>query len=349
MASGAAVLEIDGIDVSVSNPDKIFFEQLGLTKMDLVSYYLSVMPGVLRGCGDRPTLLKRYPNGADGDFFYQKRVPPSHPEWIDTATVTFPSGRTADFLLPTNGAHVIWAINLGCIDLNPWPARSADLDHPDELRLDLDPTPGVPWSDVRRVALLVKEMLEEHGLIGFPKTSGKRGMHINARIEPRWGFKEVRRAALGLARAIEEREPKATTAWWKEERHGVFIDYNQNARDRTVASAYSVRPSSDGRVSTPLRWEEVARVDPAKHTISTVPRRFKKSGDPTEEIDRRAGRIDSLLELADSQEEKGAADAPWPPHHPKQKGEPPRRRPSQNPRSPAKKGGRRGSKGGQTD
>lgn len=324
----AAVLDVDGYEVKISNPEKIFFSELGLTKMDLVEYYLAVMPGVLRGCFARPTLLKRFPNGVSGEFFYQKRVPESRPDWIKTARVTFPSGRSADFLAPDNAAQVIWAINLGCLEMNPWPVRSSDVQHPDEIRLDLDPTPGIPWADVRRIALLVKEVLNEHGLEGFPKTSGSRGMHIYARIEPKWDFTEVRRAALGLAREVVARDPRATTAWWKEERHGVFIDYNQNARDRTIASQYSVRPSPDGRVSTPLRWEEVPRVDPSKHTIRSVPRRFKRIGDPSEGIDDRAGSIESLLQLADSQEQKGAEEAPWPPMFPKQKGERPRVAPS---------------------
>jgi len=319
--------ELNGHEVKVSNPDKLFFPEIGVTKLDLVNYYLAVAAGAIRGVYDRPTSLKRFPNGADGDFFFQKRVPTPRPEWIQTAIVRFPSGRSAEFLTIVDEAHLVWAINLGCIDLNPWPVRRADLDRPDELRVDIDPTPGIPFEHVREVSMVVKEVLEEHGLTGFPKTSGSRGIHINVRIEPRWGFTEVRRAALALAREVERRDPLATTAWWKEQRHGVFLDYNQNARDRTVASAYSVRPKPDGRVSTPLDWDEVPDVEPADWTIATVPERFK-SKDPDAAIDGVVGSLDPLLQLSLEDEKRGEGDAPWPPNFPKMPGEPKRVQPS---------------------
>lgn len=325
--SKAEILDLSGHEVKVTNPDKIFFPEIGVTKLGLVRYYLSVAPGVIRGVYDRPTSLKRFPNGAGGDFFFQKRVPTPRPEWIQTAIVRFPSGRSAEFLTIVDEAHLAWAINLGCIDLNPWPVRRSDLDRPDELRVDIDPTPGIPFAHVREVSMVVKEVLEEHGLTGFPKTSGSRGIHINVRIEPRWGFTEVRRAALALAREVERRDPLATTAWWKEQRHGVFLDYNQNARDRTVASAYSVRPKPDGRVSTPLDWDEVPDVEPADWTIATVPERFK-SKDPDAPIDGVVGSLDSLLQLSLEDEKRGEGDAPWPPNFPKMPGEPKRVQPS---------------------
>ncbi len=321
------ILELAGHEVTITNPDKVFFPEIGFTKLDLVKYYLSVAPGAIRGVHNRPTSLKRFPNGADGDFFFQKRVPSPRPEWIQTAIVRFPSGRSAEFLSIVDEAHLAWAINLGCIDLNPWPVRRTDLDRPDELRVDIDPTPGIPFEQVREVSMVVKQVLDEHNLIGFPKTSGSRGVHINVRIEPLWGFTEVRRAALALAREVERRDPLATTAWWKEQRHGVFLDYNQNARDRTVASAYSVRPKPDGRVSTPLEWDEVPEVEPADWTVLTVPERFK-SKDPDASIDERAGSLESLLELSLQDEEKGVGDAPWPPNFPKMPGEPKRVQPS---------------------
>jgi bifunctional non-homologous end joining protein LigD len=320
-------LELSGHEVKVTNPDKVFFPEIGVTKLDLVNYYLSVAPGAIRGVYDRPTSLKRFVNGAGGEFFFQKRVPAPRPEWIQTAIVRFPSGRSAEFLTIVDEAHLVWAINLGCIDLNPWPVRRADLDRPDELRVDIDPTPGIPFEHVREVTMVVKEVLDEHGLTGFPKTSGSRGIHINVRIEPVWGFTEVRRAALALAREVERRDPLATTAWWKEQRHGVFLDYNQNARDRTVASAYSVRPVPDGRVSTPLEWDEVPDVEPADWTIATVPDRFG-SKDPDKDIDEVVGNLDSLLELSQEDEKKGMGDAPWPPNFPKMPGEPKRVQPS---------------------
>ena len=320
---------LDGREVVLSNPDKVFFPQIGLTKVQLAEYYIAIAPGALKGCFDRPGSLKRYPNGAEGDFFFQKRVPEHRPGWIETAVVTFPSGRSAEFLTIVDTAHLIWAINLGCIDLNPWPVRRSDLDRPDELRVDLDPGPGVAFSAVRQACLVAGDVLKEHGLTGFPKTSGSRGIHINVRIQPRWGFTEVRRAALALAREVERRIPEAvTTAWWKEQRHGVFLDYNQNARDRTVASAYSVRPVSDARVSCPLHWDEVAEVDPAALTVETVPARFAEMGDPAAAIDESAGSLESLLTLAGEDESQGLGDAPWPPNFPKAEGEPPRVAPS---------------------
>ena len=317
------VLELDGVEVTVTNPDKVFFPRLGKTKLDLVNYYLSVAEAALRGVAQRPMNLKRFPNGAEGEPFYQKRAPTPRPAWIETATVEFPSGRTADEVVCTNTACLAWVVNLGCIDLNPWPVRAADVDHPDELRIDLDPQPEASWDDVRKVALLAREVLGEHGLVGYPKTSGSRGIHINVRIEPRWAFVDVRRAP-GLA----------TAAWWKEERQGVFLDYNQNARDRTVASAYSVRPRPDARVSTPLRWDEVAEADPASFTMDTVPQRLAQMGDPAADIDARAGRLDGLLALADRDTANGLPDAPWPPHYPKGTDEPIRAQPSRR-RRPA--------------
>lgn len=319
-------LDLNGREVKITNPTKVFFPQIGVTKWDLVSYYLSVSEGVLTGCRDRPTSLKRFPNGAEGDFFFQKRVPSPRPEWIESVLVRFPSGRTADFLTITDEAHLAWAINLGCIDLNPWPVRRGDVDHPDELRVDLDPTPGVPFSSVREVAAVVREVLEEYGLVGFPKTSGSRGIHINVRIRPEWGFTEVRKAALALGREVQGREPAiATTAWWKEERHGVFIDYNQNARDRTVASAYSVRPTPDARVSCPLGWDEIETAELEDFTIKTVPTRFEEIGDPSSLIDECVGGLEGLLDLSERQ---GMEDAPWPPHFDKKENEPTRVAPS---------------------
>lgn len=323
------IIEVEGREVQISNPNKVFFPQLGITKRDLVQYYLSVAGGALRGIRDRPMALKRFPNGAEGEFFFQKRAPTPRPEWVDTVELHFPSGRTADEVVVRNSAALAWVVNLGCIDLNPHPVRSEDLNHPDELRVDLDPTPGVPWKDIREVAFCVKEVLEAHHLVGFAKTSGSRGMHINVRIEPRWDFQQVRRAALALAREVERRVPLlATSKWWKEERHGVFIDYNQNAKDRTVASAYSVRPTPDARVSTPLSWEDVSTVEPADLTIKTVPARFATVGDPGEKIDEVRYSLESLLRLSEEQETAGQKDAPWPPHYAKQEGEPPRVQPS---------------------
>lgn len=322
--SPSVELEVSGRTLTISNPDKVFFPESGITKLDLVQYYVAVGEGALVGVRERPTVLKRFPNGAAADFFFQKRVPSGAPSWLETVTVAFPSGNSATELCPVDVAHLVWAVNLGCIDLNPWPVRRDDLDHPDELRVDLDPQPGVAWDDVRRVALCVREALHDHGgLVGWPKTSGSRGIHINVRIERRWDFTEVRRAALALAREVERRLPDiATSKWWKEERgERVFLDYNQNARDRTVASVYSVRPVPDARVSAPLTWDEVPDVEPADLTLRTVPARFAQLGDLGAGIDTVAHSLDGLLSLAARDEAEGLGDAPWPPHFAKQSGE----------------------------
>jgi DNA ligase D-like protein (predicted polymerase) len=332
------ILSIDGREVRVTNPDKPYFSlDTKLTKLQLVQYYLSVAPGALSGIRDRPIVLKRFVNGAEGEVFYQKRAPENHPEWLRTVTLSFPSGRTADEVVVDDAAGLVWVVNLGCIELHPHPVRSADLDHPDELRVDLDPGPGVEWESVRAVALEVKALLEEMGLRGWPKTSGSRGMHVNVRIEPRWTFSEVRRAAVALSREIERRVPKlASSKWWKEERHGVFLDYNQNAKDRTTCSAYSVRPLPDARVSTPLEWNEVEDCNPADFNVNTVPQRFAEMGNPHADMDSNAGSLEMLLELADRDEASGLGDAPWPPHFVKMEGEAPRVQPSRA-RSAAKK------------
>jgi DNA ligase D-like protein (predicted polymerase) len=324
------VLSIEGREVRVTHPAKLYFsKQTMVTKLDLVNYYLSVAPGALAGIQDRPIVLKRFVNGAEGEAFYQKRAPAERPSWLRTVTLSFPSGRTAEELVVDDAAGLAWIVNLGCIELHPHPVRSADLDHPDELRVDLDPGPGVIWADVRSVAMEVKAFLEEMGLQGWPKTSGSRGMHVNVRIHPRWTFGEVRRAAVALSRAVERRVPAlASSKWWKEERHGVFLDYNQNAKDRTTCSAYSVRPLPDARVSTPLHWHEVPDCEPAGFTILTVPKRFEEIGDPHAGMDAAAGSLEKLLELADKDEASGLADAPWPPHFRKMEGEAPRVMPS---------------------
>ncbi|HXG39670.1 MAG TPA: non-homologous end-joining DNA ligase, partial [Candidatus Limnocylindrales bacterium] len=289
-------IEVAGREVAISNPDKVFFPRLGLTKLDLVQYYLAVADGALRGVANRPMALKRYVDGAEGEFFFQKRAPERRPDWIATVTLAFPSGRTADEVVVRDAAQLAWVVNLGCIDLHPHPVRADDLDHPDELRIDLDPVPGVPWSQIREVALVTREALADFGLVGWPKTSGSRGFHVYVRIERRWTFTEVRRAALALAREVERRVPRlATSRWWKEERHGVFLDYNQNAKDRTVASAYSVRPTPDARVSAPLDWSEVPDCEPEAFTIATVPQRFRAIGDPHAGIDEAAGSLEALL------------------------------------------------------
>ncbi|HZA89525.1 MAG TPA: non-homologous end-joining DNA ligase [Solirubrobacterales bacterium] len=332
--SEAMTIEAAGREVKLSNPDKVFFPKPGHTKLDLCRYYLEVADAAVIHLRERPTTMKRFVDGASGEPFFQKRVPKGAPEWLQTATVTFPSGRSARELVANDAAHVAWAVNLGVIDFNPWPARRADLDHPDELRVDLDPTPGVRWSTVRKVALVVREVLEDHDLTGFPETSGSRGIHINVRVVPDQTFTEVRRAALALAREVERRVPKlATSKWWKEERHGVFVDYNQNARDRTVASAYSVRPTPDARVSCPLEWDEVPDVDASELRLDTVPARLAKRGDPSADIDSHQGSLDGLLELAARDETEGLGDAPWPPHFRKQAGEPKRVQPSRGRRS----------------
>ena len=326
------ILTVAGREVTLTNPDKVFFPEAAggpITKLELVRYFVAVADGALRGAGGRPMALKRYPNGAGGDFFFQKRAPETRPPWIRTVELAFPSGRTADEIVVDDAAGLAWVANLGCLDLNPHPVRADDLDHPDELRVDLDPVPGVPWEDVRRVALVVREALADAGLVGWPKTSGSRGIHVNVRIERRWTFPEVRRAALALARDVERRVPAlATSRWWKEERHGVFIDYNQNAKDRTVASAYSVRPRPDARVSTPLRWDEVVDVDASAFTLRTVPERFARGGDPHDGIDDAAGSLEGLLELSARHETEGLGDAPWPPNYAKTADEPPRVAPS---------------------
>ncbi len=324
------LLSIAGREVRITHPEKPYFsKQVKLSKLDLVRYYLSVAGGALGGIMDRPLVLKRFVHGADGEAFYQKRAPSDHPAWLRTVTLAFPSGRTAEELVVDDAAGLAWIVNLGSIELHPHPVRSADLDHPDELRVDLDPGPGVSWNDVRTVSLEVKAFLEEMGLRGWPKTSGSRGMHIYARIEPRWTFSEVRRAAVALSRAVERRIPVlASSKWWKEERHGVFLDYNQNAKDRTTCSAYSVRPVPDARVSTPLSWDEVPDCDPADFTVLTVPARFAKLGDPHAGMNEEPGSLEKLLELAATDEAAGLGDAPWPPHFRKMEGEAPRVAPS---------------------
>src|SRR5438874_541553 len=287
------VLEVAGREVAITNPEKVFFPRAGYTKLDLVNYYVAVAEGALRGIAGRPTVMKRYVNGADEEPFFQKRVPPQHPDWIETVELRYPSGRTAEEVVVRDAAQLLWIVNLGCIDLNPHAVRADDLEHPDELRIDLDPGPGVGWEDIQQVALHARDVLEEHGLRGWPKTSGSRGIHVNVRIERRWTFAEVRAAALALAREVERRAPSiATSKWWKEERHGVFLDYNQNAKDRTVASAYSVRPTPDARVSMPLEWSEVRDVEPADFTLATAPERFAARGDPSARIDDRAGSLE---------------------------------------------------------
>jgi bifunctional non-homologous end joining protein LigD len=329
MPARKQVLEVAGRELTVTNPDKVFFPRTGHTKLDLVRYYLAVAEGALRGVAGRPMALKRFVNGAEGEPFFQKRAPQSRPEWIETVELSFPSGRTADEIVVRDAAQLAWVVNLGCIDLNPHPVRADDLDHPDELRVDLDPVPGVGWSQIREVALVAREVLEDFGLQAWPKTSGSRGFHVYSRIQRRWTFGEVRRAAIALAREVERRAPDlATSKWWKEERHGVFLDYNQNAKDRTVASAYSVRPTPDARVSMPLRWEEVADCQPEAFTIDTAPARFARDGDASEGIDGTAGSLEPLLELSAQHEAAGFADAPWPPHFVKQAGEPHRAQPS---------------------
>jgi bifunctional non-homologous end joining protein LigD len=335
----AALLEIEGHQVRISNPAKLYFKrEVQLTKLELVNYYLAIAPGALRGIRERPFVLKRFVNGADGEPFYQKRAPDNLPEYLRTVTLSFPSGRTADELVIDNAAALAWVVNLGCIELHPHPVRAADLDHPDELRIDLDPGPGVEWEAVRAVAMEVQAVLAEAGLRGWPKTSGSRGMHVNVRIQPRWSFTEVRRAALALAREVERRAPAlASSKWWKEERHGVFLDYNQNAKDRTTCSAYSVRPLPDARVSTPLEWAEVPLCDPRDFNTTTVPVRFAAIGDPHAGMDAAAGSLDWLLDLAARDEANGVGDAPWPPHFAKAAGEPSRVQPSKARAASAKK------------
>ena len=342
MAEPKLVLELAGHEVAISNPSKVFFSRAEVTKLDMVKYYLAVADGALGGVADRPMALKRFVNGAESEPFFQKRAPEKRPDWIQTVELRFPSGRTADEVVVSDEAALAWVINLGCIDLNPHPVRVFDLDRPDELRVDLDPVPGVEWPQIRDVALVARDVLADFGLTGWPKTSGSRGLHVYARIEPRWSFGDVRLAAVAVARQIERRAPDlATSKWWKEERHGVFVDYNQNAKDRTVASAYSIRPVPDARVSAPLTWDEVPSCDPAAYTIFTMPERFAALGDPWAGMDETAGSLDALLEQAARDQEAGLPDAPWPPMYDKQAGEAPRVQPSKR-RSGAASGAARG-------
>ncbi len=323
------VVEVSGREIPISNPRKVLFPQAGYTKLDLVHYYLAVADGALRANGDRPNVLVRYPNGIDGEFFYQKRAPTSRPPWIDVVSLRFPSGRNAEEVVPRDAAALAWMANLACLELHPHPVRADDLDHPDELRVDLDPVPGVSWDQLRQVAQVVHATLDDLGLIGWPKTSGSRGMHVSVRIKRSWTFDQVRRAALAFAREVERRAPAlATSKWWKEERHGVFLDYNQNAKDRTVAGAYSVRPKPDARVSAPLHWDEISDCDPADFTLATMPKRFATIGDRHAAIDDHPCSLEALLALSERHERDGLGDAPWPPHYRKQKGEPPRVQPS---------------------
>jgi DNA ligase D-like protein (predicted polymerase) len=326
----AEVLVIDGHEVSISNPRKVLFPVAGFTKLDVVRYYLAVAKGALRGAGGRPNVLVRYVNGIDGEFFYQKRAPESRPDWIEVVALKFPSGREAEEIVPRDAAALAWMANLACLELHPHPVLAEDLDHPNELRVDLDPVPGVQWTQVQEVARVVRATLEDLGLVGWPKTSGSRGIHVNVRIQRRWGFDHVRRAAVALAREVERRAPAIATAkWWKEERHGVFIDYNQNAKDRTVASAYSIRPKPDARVSAPLTWDEIAEADPADFTMKTMPDRFTKVGDRHADIDKQQPcSLETLLELSARHEKEGMGDAPWPPQYKKAPGEPRRVQPS---------------------
>jgi bifunctional non-homologous end joining protein LigD len=329
VASPKKLVRVAGREVCVSNPQKILFPEAGHTKLDLVNYYIAVADGALRGSGGRPNMMLRFPDGVGGEFFYQKRAPANRPKWVEVAEIRFPSGRSADEVVPRSAADLAWLAHLGCLELHPHPVRAEDLDHPDELRVDLDPVPGVEWPQVRQVAAVVEEALADFGLVGWPKTSGKRGIHVCVRIHPRWTFDEVRRAALALARDVERRVPKlATTKWWKEEREGVFIDYNQNARDRTVAGAYSVRPTPDARVSAPMTWAEIAIADPADFTLATMPARFAKVGDRHAGIDAAPCSLESLLELSAKHARDGEGDAPWPPQYKKGKDEPPRVQPS---------------------
>jgi DNA ligase D-like protein (predicted polymerase) len=334
----AEILKVAGREVAISNPDKVLFPRPGHTKLDLARYYLAVADGALRGAGGRPNMLVRYPDGIESEHFYQKRAPASRPRWIEVVELSFPSGRVAQEVVPRDAASLAWLANLACLELHPHPVRAEDLDHPDELRVDLDPVPGIKWKQVLQVAAVARGVLADLELTGWPKTSGSRGMHICVRIERRWGFDEVRRAALALAREVEQRAPKlASSKWWKEERHGVFVDYNQNAKDRTVASAYSVRPTPDARVSAPLAWDEVERCNPAEFTLTSMPARFREMGDPHAAIDEHPGSLEGLLELFERQ---GLGDAPWPPHYKKGAGEPARVQPSKRKKHPLVEVGR---------
>ena len=334
-------IEVAGREIAISNPSKVYFPEAGITKLEVVRYYLAVGEGALRGAGDRPNVLVRYANGIHGDFFYQKRAPASRPAWIEVVALRFPSGRIAEEVVPRDAAALAWMANLGCLELHPHPVRAEDLEHPDELRIDLDPVPGVEWPQLQAVARVVRGALADFGLVGWPKTSGSRGIHVNVRLHPRWSFSQVRRAALALAREVERRAPSlATSKWWKEERHGVFFDYNQNAKDRTVASAYSVRPRPDARVSAPLTWEELDECRPEDFTLQTMPDRFAAIGDRHAQIDEHPCSLEPLLELSARQEAEGLGDAPWPPHYAKQPGEPPRVQPSRRRRGQAGAGRR---------
>jgi DNA ligase D-like protein (predicted polymerase) len=329
---GAEVLRLAGREVTITNAAKLLFPGPKYSKLDVVRYYVAVAEGALRGAGGRPNMLVRYPNGIEGEFFFQKRAPESRPDWLEVVELRFPSGRAAQELVPRDAAALAWMANLGCLELHPHPVRAEDLEHPDELRVDLDPVPGVKWAQVREVALVARAALADVRLAGWPKTSGKRGMHIYVRVARRWTFDEVRRAALALAREVERRAPKlATSKWWKEERHGVFVDYNQNAKDRTIASAYSVRPTPQATVSAPLDWSEVADCEPEDFTLANMPARYQRLGDRHAGIDREAGSLEPLLELFERQ---GLGDAPWPPHYRKQAGEPARVQPSKRRKLP---------------
>jgi DNA ligase D-like protein (predicted polymerase) len=335
------VVSVNGRDVSISNPDKVLFPDPGYTKRDLVRYYLAVADGALRAAGGRPNVLVRYPNGIGGEFFYQKRAPTARPSWLEGITLSFPSGRTAEELVPREPAALAWMANLACLELHPHPVRADDLDHPDELRIDLDPVPGIEWGQLREVARVVRATLDDYSLVGWPKTSGSRGIHVYVRIEQRWGFTDVRRAALAFAREVERRAPTlATSKWWKEERHGVFLDYNQNAKDRTVAAAYSVRPKPDARVSAPVTWDELDAAEPGDFTLASMPARFAEIGDRHAGIDERRCSLDTLLALSARHEREGLGDAPWPPHYAKLAGEPVRVAPSRQRRA-TPSGGRR--------
>jgi bifunctional non-homologous end joining protein LigD len=336
----AETLTLAGREVAISNPDKVLFPQPKYTKLDLARYYVSVADGALRGAGGRPNMLVRYPDGVEGEHFYQKRAPKSRPTWIEVVALKFPSGNVAEEVVPRDVAALAWLANLACLELHPHPVRAEDLDHPDELRVDLDPVPGVTWKQVQEVTAVARGVLEDFKLVGWPKTSGSRGMHIVVRIERRWDFDEVRRAAVALAREVERRAPTlATSKWWKEERHGVFVDYNQNAKDRTVASAYSVRPTPEARVSAPLTWDEVDACNPADFTLASMPARFAKLGDLHAKIDDQSGSLEGLLDLFERQ---GLGDAPWPPHYRKQAAEPARVQPSKS-KAPKSKSSRRKS------
>jgi DNA ligase D-like protein (predicted polymerase) len=328
-ATERELLMVAGREIVVSNPRKVLFPEAGYTKLDLARYFIAVADGALQGAGGRPNVLVRYPNGIHGEFFYQKRAPTSRPDWVEVVDLKFPSGRSAEEVVPRDAATLVWMANLACLELHPHAIRAANLDHPDELRIDLDPVPGVAWDQLRQVARLVRETLANFGLTGWPKTSGSRGIHVYVRIEPRWSFGEVRRAALAFAREVERRAPGlATSRWWKEERQGVFLDYNQNAKDRTIASAYSVRATPDARVSAPVTWDEIDVCDPRDFTLKTMPSRFAEVGDRHAGMDRVPATLESLLELSARHEREGLGDAPWPPHYRKQPGEPARVQPS---------------------